>query len=211
MSDDAKTEQGTISQETAPACTPPKEERRAARGKKSSSMKSQPVKAAGMQPANTGSVLRLLSSIKVRYKIAGTLLLIMTMTVATLGIVTFHRQNEMLRNEIMSRAITMAHELAAVGKEGLLTKQELPVVSTIEDIMKRDNVVYAMILDDEGRVFAHSDFSKKGGMLNGTADVAAAKARALYIQEVPWTTETVMDATMPIMLQTKALKLGSAR
>lgn len=199
----------TPKKETAPESKTTREEPRSLRGAQDPAPKPAPVRAA--PPSLFRRLFLSLASIKVRYKIAGTLLIILGMTVATLGIVTFNRQNEMLRNEIKSRALTMAHELASVGKEGLLTKQELPVVSTIEDIMKRDNVVYAMILDDEGRVFAHNDFSKKGGILNGPADTAAARARALYIQEVPWHADTIMDATMPIMLQSKGLKIGSAR
>jgi len=198
-------------QEAVPEPKPPMEEQRAARGKKSSSLKSAPTRALSAPPSLMGKLFLALFSVKVRYKIAGTLLLILTMAVVTLGVVTFNRQNEMLRNEIMSRAVTMARELANAGKEGLLTKQELPIVSTMEDILKRDNVVYAMILDDEGRVFAHSDFSKKGVVLNDPADLSAAKAGALYIQEVPLNMDMIMDATMPIMLQSKNLKLGSAR
>ena len=152
-----------------------------------------------------------LASISVRYKIAGTLIIILGLAAVSLGVVTFTRQNTILRNEMRSRAATLVQELANVGKEGLLTKEELPVVSTIADIHKRADVVYAMILDDEGRVFAHSDYSRKGTAPRDRSDIAAARADRLLFQHVTINDDSILDATLPIVLKTRNLKIGSAR
>ena len=152
-----------------------------------------------------------LSSMSVQYKIAGTLILLLGLAVTSLGVVTFTRQNKILRNELKSRAAVLVQQLANVGKEGLLTKQELPVFSTITDIQNREGVVYAMVIDDEGKVFAHSDFSRKGAVLSGPADQAAWKADSLLIQESTFNNTAVLDAAVPILLQSKNLKLGVAR
>ena len=121
-----------------------------------------PAKQDMQQPPSLPGCFHLLFSISVRYKIAGTLIVVLSLAVVSLGVVTFTRQNSILRHEMKSRARMLVQQLANVGKEGLLTKQEMPVYSTITDIQKRDDVVYAMVMDDEGRVFAHSDFSRKG-------------------------------------------------
>jgi adenylate cyclase len=163
---------------------------------------------------NAGKQSRLgniLSSIGVRYKIAGTLVIILGLAVVSLGVVTFTRQNALLRNEMKSRASVLVNLLANVGKEGLLTKQELPVYSTITDIQKRDGVVYAMVIDYDGRVFAHSDISKKGAILAGPADKEALRADALVFQETNFNGDSILDASIPIVLNTKNLKLGVAR
>mgnify|MGYP006267357323 CR=1 FL=1 len=152
-----------------------------------------------------------LSSISVRYKIAGTLIMILSLAVVSLGVVTFTRQNAILQNELKSRAETLVHELANVGKEGLLTRQEMPVVSTIADIEKRDDVVYVMVLDDEGKVFAHSDYAKKGTLLGDPPDRAAVKAESLLFQKVSLNSDSILDATLPILLKTNNLKIGAAR
>lgn len=152
-----------------------------------------------------------LNSISVRYKIAGTLIVVLSLAVLSLGIVTFARQNAILRNEMKSRAATLAQQLASVGKEGLLTKQELPVFSAISDIRKHEGVVYAMVIDDEGGVFAHSDLSRKGTVLNDPPDRAALAAGALLFQETTFDNASVLDATMPILLASKNLKIGIAR
>jgi class 3 adenylate cyclase len=153
----------------------------------------------------------LLSSVRIRYKIAGTLILVLSLAVASLGVATFTRQNVILRNEMKSRAATLAQELANVGKEGLLTKQELPVFSTITDIQKRNDVVYAMVMDYQGKVFAHSDFSRKGTVLSEPSDQAALKADALLFQETDFNDYSVLDATVPILLKAQNLKIGFAR
>ena len=123
---------------------------------------------------------RVLSSMSVRYKIAGTLIVILSLAVATLGVVTFTQQNASLRHELKSRAVILAQQLANVGKEGLLTKQEMPVYSAIMDIKRQDDVVYAMITDYEGKIFVHSDLTKKGSVPRGPADQAAMKTDDLY-------------------------------
>jgi class 3 adenylate cyclase len=163
------------------------------------------------RPAAPSRLLQLLFSISVRYKIAGTLIVILSIAVISLGVVTFTQQNAILRQEMKSRAETLVNQLANVGKEGLLTKQELPVYSTITDIRHREDVVYAMVMDDEGKVFAHSDLTKKGELLTGPADLAALRADGMLFQETVVGNDPVLDTTVPILLKTKNLKIGVAR
>ena len=68
-----------------------------------------------------------------------------------------------------------------------------------------------MVIDDEGRVFAHSDFSKKGTTLTDPSYKEALKANALLFQETVYSNESVLDASIPITMQTKKLKIGIAR
>lgn len=163
------------------------------------------------QPSHQSWLLHHLSSISVRYKIAGTLIMILGLAVATLGVVTFAQQNASLRHEMKSRAEILVQQLANVGKEGLLTKQEMPVFSAIMDIQRREDVVYAMVMDYEGKVFAHSDFTRKGAVLKGSSDLAAMKANALLFQDTGSGNDPVLDATIPIVLKAKNLKIGVAR
>lgn len=151
------------------------------------------------------------SSVKVRYKIAGTLIIILSVSVLSLGVVTFASQKEILQREMKARASVLVQQLANEGKEALLTKQELPIASTIADIKKRDDVVYAIVTDGEGNVFAHSDYSLKGTNLTGTADKAAVKTEGMLFQETVFNENTVLDAAIPITLQVKGLKIGIAR
>jgi adenylate cyclase len=207
MSDD----NGSAKNETACVVEPSTIEEQALPEKKSAIAAPSAPRPDIQRPSLPSQLLHSLSSISVRYKIAGTLIIILSLAVVSLGVVTFTRQNAILRNEMKSRAATLALQLANVGKEGLLTKQELPVFSTITDIQKRDDVVYAMVMDDEGKVFAHSDFSRKGAVLADPSDQAALKADALLFQETGSGSHSVLDATVPILLKSKNLKIGVAR
>jgi class 3 adenylate cyclase len=207
MSDD----NGSAKNETACVVEPSTIEEQALLEKKSAIAAPSAPRPDIQRPSLPSQLLHSLSSISVRYKIAGTLIIILRLAVVSLGVVTFTRQNAILRNEMKSRAATLALQLANVGKEGLLTKQELPVFSTITDIQKRDDVVYAMVMDDEGKVFAHSDFSRKGAVLADPPDQAALKADALLFQETGSGSHSVLDATVPILLKSKNLKIGVAR
>ena len=163
------------------------------------------------RPPVPRSLGRFLWSLSVRTKIAGTLVVILSVAVLTLGIVTFTRQNSILRSEMRNRAATLVHQLAVAGKEGLLTKLELPVVSAISDIAKQDDIVYAMVVDLDGRVFAHSDLSRKGALLTASTDLAAMRAEGLFFQEITAGRDAVLDVSLPIAIKSQNLKLGTAR
>jgi adenylate cyclase len=156
-------------------------------------------------------LINFFSSFKVSYKIAGTFIIVLSLTVITLGTVTFARQKEILQHEMKARASVLVQQLANVGKEALLTKQDLSIVSTITDIQKRDDVVYAMILDHKGKVFAHSDYSLKGKILPGEEAQAALEADAMIFQDTLFNSDHVLDAAIPITMQAKNLKIGVAR
>lgn len=164
-----------------------------------------------LQRTFLSSLTGFFSSAKVRYKIAGTLILLLSLSVISLGVVTFDSQRDILRHEMKARASVIVQQLANVGKEALLTKQELPIASTIADIQRRDDAVYAMVIDSEGKVFAHSNFSLKGTILTGAADNAAVKTEGVLFQETVFNDDIVLDAAIPITLQAKNLKIGVAR
>ena len=150
-------------------------------------------------------------SLSVRYKIAGTLVVILILTVISLGAVTFSRQKAMLEQEMKSRAQVLVQQLANVGKEGLLTKQELPVFTTITDFQKSGGVVYAMVTDTGGKVFVHSDLSRKGELQTDKVSLRSIRADALLFQVMEYQGEPVMDAALPIITKARNLKIGTAR
>ena len=156
-------------------------------------------------------ILDVLLSVSVRYKIAGALVVILVLTVISLGAVTFSRQKTMLEQELKNRAQVLVRQLANVGKEGLLTKQELPVFTTITDFQKSGGIVYAMVTDADGKVFVHSDLSKKGAMQTDTISLRSIRADSLVFQNTEYEGGPVMDATMPIITKVKNLKIGTAR
>jgi class 3 adenylate cyclase len=153
------------------------------------------------------------SSMSIRYKIAGALILVLVLAIASLGMVTFSHQKRILEEEIKKRAGVFVHQLAGVGKEGLMTKDDLSVFSTIKDIQKHAGVVYAMVVDAKGAVFVHSTLTEKGNMLSSPLDKNTLNTDQLLFQQTTYNNEPVIDAALPIavMYQAKNMRIGTAR
>jgi len=153
------------------------------------------------------------SSMSIRYKIAGALIFVLIIAIASLGVITFSHQKSILQEEVKKRAGVFVHQLAGIGKEGLMTKDDLSVFSTIKDIQKHVGVVYAMVLDKNGAVFVHSTLSEKGKILSSPIDKNTLKTEQLLFQHTAFNNETVIDAALPIFVlyQSKNMRIGTAR
>ena len=152
-----------------------------------------------------------ISSLSISYKIAGILVIILLLTVISLGFVTFSRQKNMLEQELRSRAQVLVQQLANVGKEGLLTGQELPVFTTIADIQQNAGVVYAMVIDAKKNIFVHNVLNKKGMQMEDAVSLRSLQADSLFFQNTEYNGEPVIDATLPIITKAKNLRIGTAR
>lgn len=162
-------------------------------------------------PGSRARFLLVMSSMSVRYKIAGTFVAILVLAIASLGAVTFSRQKKMLQEETNKRAEVLVDQLAGIGKEGLLTQEELPVYTVIKEIQRNAGVVYAMVLDSKGRVFVHSSLAQKGKTLDGPIARAALDSDGLVFQRTSVDGEPVLDAAVPIVYKARNLRLGTAR
>ncbi|MGV8059269.1 MAG: adenylate/guanylate cyclase domain-containing protein [Smithellaceae bacterium] len=153
------------------------------------------------------------SSMSIRYKIAGALILVLVLAIASLGMVTFSHQKRILEEEIKKRAGVFVHQLAGIGKEGLMTKDDLSVFSAIKDIQKHTGVVYAMVVDKNGAIFVHSTLTEKGNVISGPLDKNALNTQQLLFQQTTYNNEPVMDAALPVtvMYQDKNIRIGTAR
>lgn len=155
----------------------------------------------------------LVSSMSIRYKIAAALVMVLCLAIASLGMITFAQQKKLLIGEMKNRADVLIRQVAAAGKTGLLTKDDLEVYSTVKDVQQSAGVVYAMILDSQGRIFAHNVLAEKGKMPQGELGQAALQAKGLVFQETTYAGEPVLDAALPIISKfgDKELRVGTAR
>lgn len=153
------------------------------------------------------------TSMSIRYKIAGALVLVLCLAITSLGVVSFSQQKRVLLQETQKRGEALARHIASVGKTGLLTDDELSVLSTIREVQKTPGVLYAMVLDNKGRVFSHSSIDKKGATLAGPEDKAALDSRGLLFQQCGYEGEPIVDASVPIVSKFggKDLRVGTAR
>ena len=151
-----------------------------------------------------------ISSISIRTKIAGALVAVLCLAIASLGLVSFRQQKLTLETEMAARAETLARQLAASAKTGLLTKEELTVSSIVRELMKMPGVDYAAVHDSRGAAIAQADQGEGG--VPGMADEALGRDVVVFrnLRRGP---EPVLEASAPVLSKfgDKILRVGTAR
>jgi adenylate cyclase len=154
-----------------------------------------------------GEVRIIVSNMSIRYKIAGALVAVLCLAIASLGLVSFRAQRSTLRVETTRRAEVLARQLAAAGKEALLTKDDLGAFSAVKDLQKNPGVAYAFIQDHKGVIFAHSEQKRKGTPWPGQPPEEPQSVE-VSVQGSP-----ILESAVPISVKhgDKALRVGTAR
>src|SRR5262249_15734137 len=115
---------------------------------------------------------------------------VLLLVMAAVFIVVEHRQRAAIIEEVQRRGESIARNLAALSTGPLLLYNYTVLEQSTARIAGETDVVYAIILDAEGRVAAHSRQPDLAGIvLSGAADQRAAKSDTFLVQE------TVLDET----------------
>jgi PAS domain S-box-containing protein len=130
---------------------------------------------------------------------------------AVIGVVE-HRQREATVGEFLRRGEVLARSLAAMSHGPLLLYNFTALEQNVARAAAETDVVYAIVLDAEGRVAAHSRRPERvGALLEGLVHERAAQAAAPVVQESVGgdPRESVYDFTVPVLVGTQ--KWGTAR
>ena len=123
-----------------------------------------------------------------------------------------HRQREVIVAEFEQRGEVLARSLAAVSHGPLLLYNFTALEQNVARVAGERDVVYAIVLDAEGTVAAHSHRPERvGTRLEGALDRRAAEAGTLLRQEAvaPDTEEPIYDFAVPILVDGR--RWGTAR
>ena len=74
-----------------------------------------------------------------------------------------------LTAEITKRGYTIARDLSASAKNPLVTRDELTLSLLVRDALRDEDVAYAIIVDDDGKVVAHGDLNYVGNQVERPA------------------------------------------
>lgn len=153
------------------------------------------------------------SSMSIRYKIAGALVAVLCLAIASLGMVSFSQQKKVLQQEMRRRADVLGRQVAASAKTALLAKDELSLYSAIRGVAEAPGVAYAFVQDRNGLVFVHSDLSRKGRKLTEGIDRLALESEEPLVQDATAGDEPVLDASFPLIVRfgAKTLRVGTVR
>ncbi len=143
--------------------------------------------------------------------LAGTVLVI-ALIMGAVTVVIEERQREAIVGEFERRGEVLARNLAAMSYGPLLLYHFTALEQNVERVSNETDVVYAIVLDAEGRVAAHSSrVDRVGTLLSGRIHEVAARAEESVTQETELadTREPIYDFAMPVFVGSQ--KWGTVR
>ncbi|MBI4591782.1 MAG: HAMP domain-containing protein [Candidatus Rokubacteria bacterium] len=133
----------------------------------------------------------------------GTVLLI-ALVMAALMVIVEHRQRVAIIDEVQERGAVLARNLAAISTGPLLLYNFTALEQNVTQVAEETDVVYAIVLDLEGKVAAHSKHPERvGAAMTDPASARAAGAEAPLIQETVLAEhrESLYDFAVPIQVE----------
>jgi len=131
-------------------------------------------------------------------------------TMAGVFLLVERHQRAAIVEEMQRRGNVMAGSLAAVSQGPLLLYNFTALEQNVARVAGEPDVVYAIVLDAEAKVAAHSRHPDRVGMpLKGKVDVEAARAMQPVLQETTVARQSVLDFAVPILVNGQ--KWGTAR
>jgi PAS domain S-box-containing protein len=124
---------------------------------------------------------------------------LLALVIGVISVFAISRQKAALIEEIQKRGFSMAETLAGAVAEGIITDDVDSVKHTVDSLMREDYVVYAVVLDKEGRVLMHDDLEEVGKVYKDPLTLDSLRAESSYVKEYAFTPkQSVFDITAPI-------------
>lgn len=158
------------------------------------------------------SYLPLKMSLKTRFMIATTMVLSVLMIVIIL--LVDNRFTQSIKQEVKERGMAVAHSIAAVSTNALLTYNYVTLEQNAEQASQGADIVYVVILNKEERVAAFSGHGGwQGKYLDDPLNLQALAATSPMIQSLTWgeTGERALDFAVPVYVPGSSLKWGTVR
>ncbi len=129
--------------------------------------------------------------------------LVLLLVMAAVIVVVEHRQRAAIIEQVQRRGESVARNLAALSTSPLLLYNYTVLEQSVARVGAEADVVYAIILDAEARVAAHSRYPDLAGtVLEGPADELAVRTDTFLVQETVLrdTREPIYDFVVPIVV-----------
>jgi PAS domain S-box-containing protein len=124
------------------------------------------------------------------------------------------RQRASIVHQMEKRGMAIATHLAAVSTRSLLTYNFVALEQDVEKISRDRDILYAVVLDRDGRVAAYSGHdAAQGTVLQDTVSQQAAQTTMPLLQRVPRSAGKAAhyDIAVPVFIQQSAEKWGTVR
>ncbi|HEY5725356.1 MAG TPA: ATP-binding protein [Methylomirabilota bacterium] len=151
-----------------------------------------------------------LGSLQTRF-LAGSILIFLVVMAGVIAVVEY-RQRAAIIEEVLRRGEVITRDLAAVSSPALLLYSFTDFEQNVDRVRANADVVYAIIVDAEGKVAAHSRRPELvGSVLSALLDRRAAETDVLLVQETvnQRRHEGIYDFAVPVLVG--AQRWGTAR
>lgn len=133
--------------------------------------------------------------------LCGTVLVI-ALVMAAVFVMVDHRQQAAIVGELQRRGEVLARGLATASQAPLLLYDFTALEQNAVRVASEADVLYAIVLDAEGLVAAHSRHPELvGAVLTGPVDQRARETGAMLVQETTVEAEAIYDVAVPIVVQ----------
>jgi two-component system, NtrC family, sensor histidine kinase AtoS len=142
-----------------------------------------------------------LSSLRARF-LLGTVLVLLIMMATVIAVVE-HRQRAAIIEEVQRRGEVIVRNLAALSQAPLLLYNFTALEQNVVRVAAEADVVYASILDADGKVAVHSRSPELAGTVpSRVGDLRAVHADTFLVQETPFrdTRESIYTLSIPIVV-----------
>jgi two-component system sensor histidine kinase AtoS len=145
-----------------------------------------------------------------RTKLLWGTLLVLALVMGAVTAIVEHRQREAIIAEVERRGQVLARNLAATSYGPLLLYNFTALEQNVARVGAEEDVVYAMVLDTDSRVAAHSVRPERvGDQLKGPVHERAASATTPLTQETVFGRQRSYDFTVPVLVNEQ--KWGTVR
>jgi methyl-accepting chemotaxis protein len=155
-----------------------------------------------------------LGSLQARFLWGATLVIFLVM--ATVVVVVDQRQRTTIVDEFRRRGEVLARNLAAISYGPLLLYNFTALEQNVVRVAAETDVAYAIVLDADGKIAAHSRHSERVGLvLHGPADQRAIQATGPVVQATMSDSgDAISDFAVPVLVNNQrwgTVRVGLSR
>lgn len=126
------------------------------------------------------------------------------------SIFLFIAEKRLLIQEMEKNQMNIIKGLAQVGRESLITNDEILLINYVNLVERTRGVMYAMVTAPQGKILAHTDVNLLGTIANDTIAIKARSSNELVTQSyLDKKKQNILDVALPIFINQN--KMGIAR
>jgi len=147
---------------------------------------------------------------RLRTKFSFFAILIVTAAVLGMSVILFIFEKRHLLQTMRESQVNAIKGLAEVCKEAIISEDDLLVINYIKVVKRTTGVIYAMFVDDVGKVVVHTDTNLLGYLYQDPVSMKALNSDDLLIQSYAGREGgELVDVSLPVLLGQD--RLGTAR